>query len=82
MEKSTKRILKAKKERNYDKVQKLQQKKGPGLRTSKYPYEWEMADLSEKTTTMEDTVGYIKENFPETEEDLQQGVNSQKPEMG
>ena len=75
MEKSTKRILKAKKERNYDKVQKLQQKKGPGLRTSKYPYECEMADLSEKTTTMEDTVGYIKENFPETEEDLQQVLN-------
>jgi len=59
MEKSTKKILKAKKERNYSKVQKLQQKQ----------------DLPQKTTKMEDTVGYIKENYPETEQDLQQVLN-------
>ena len=69
MEKSTKRILKAKKEGNYSKVQKLQQKE------NQYEYECETADIPQKTTTMEDTVGYIKENFPETEENLQQVLN-------
>ena len=73
MEKSTKEILKAKKEGNYSKVQKLQQKENLGLRTSEY--ECEMADIPQKTTTIEDTVGYIKENYPETEEDLQQVLN-------
>ena len=75
MEKSTKEILKAKKEGNYSKVQKLQQKENLGLRTSEYEYECEMADIPQKTTTIEDTVGYIKENYPETEEDLQQVLN-------
>ena len=31
--------------------------------------------MVQKTTTNEDIVGYIKENFPETEEDLQQILN-------
>jgi len=75
MGKNTKRILKAKKERNYSKVQKLQQKENLGLRTSEYEYECEMADIPQKTTTIEDTVGYIKENYPETEEDLQKVLN-------
>ena len=73
MEKSTKKILKAKKERNYSKVQKLQQKENLGLSTSEY--ECEMADIPQKTTTTEDTVGYIKENYPETEQNLQKVLN-------
>jgi len=73
MEKSTKKILKAKKERNYSKVQKLQQKENLGLSTSEY--ESEMSDIPQKTTTTEDTVGYIKENYPETEQNLQKVLN-------
>jgi len=72
MEKNTKKILKAKKEGNYSKVQKLQQKENLGL--SKSEYECEMADIPRKTT-IEDTVGFIKENYPETEENLQKVLN-------
>jgi len=80
MEKSTKEILKAKQEGNYSKVQKLQQTlskpfKKINTMNKEYEYECEMADIPQKTTTIEDTVGYIKENYPETEEDLQQVLN-------
>ena len=80
MEKSTKEILKAKKEGNYSKVQKLQQTlskpfKKINTMNKEYEYECEMADIPQKTTTIEDTVGYIKENYPETEQDLQKVLN-------
>ena len=80
MEKSTKEILKAKKEGNYSKVQKLQQTlskpfKKINTMNKEYEYECEMADIPQKTTTIEDTVGYIKENYPETEQNLQKVLN-------
>ena len=79
MEKSTKEILKAKQEGNYSKVQKLQQTlskpfKKVNSMNKEYEYECEMADIPQKTT-IEDTVGYIKENYPETEQDLQKVLN-------
>ena len=80
MEKSTKEILEAKQEGNYSKVQKLQQTlskpfKKINAMNKEYEYECEMADIPQKTTTIEDTVGFIKENYPETEENLQKVLN-------
>jgi RNA polymerase-binding transcription factor DksA len=44
--------------------------------TEEYPYECESkADMPQKTSTAEDTVAYIKENYPETEENLQRVLN-------
>ena len=58
--------------------------------TEEYPYEWESkaednrilrevaegsTDMPQKTSTAEDTVAYIKENYPETEKNLQRVLN-------
>ena len=68
MEESTKMILKAKKEGNKDMVQKLQQ--GQKIEGS-------LNDpLPQKTSTAEDIVEYIKENYPETEEMFQKELNN------
>ena len=88
MEKSTKRILKAKKEGDKDMVQKLQQIEGslndPIYIKGKDDNEIlrEVAegsevitDMLQKPSTAEDTVAYIKENYPETEENLQKVLN-------
>ena len=75
MEKSTKEILKAKKEGNYSKVQKLQQTLSkPFKKINAMNKEYNKQELPQ-AKTMEDTVAYIKENYPETEQDLQKVLN-------
>ena len=75
MEKSTKEILKAKQEGNYSKVQKLQQTLSkPFKKINAMNKEYNKQELPQ-AKTMEDTVAYIKENYPETEQDLQKVLN-------
>jgi DNA-directed RNA polymerase subunit F len=75
MEKSTKEILEAKQEGNYSKVQKLQQTLSkPFKKINAMNKEYNKQELPQ-AKTMEDTVAYIKENYPETEQDLQKVLN-------
>ena len=75
MEKNTKEILKAKQEGNYSKVQKLQQTLSkPFKKINAMNKEYNKQELPQ-AKTMEDTVAYIKENYPETEQDLQKVLN-------
>ena len=85
----TKTILKAKEKGNKKLVQKLQQKtdmesedlyNGTDMSDAfdkiNEINKQEIRDMLQKTTTIEDIVGYIKEHYPETEEMFQKELNN------